>query len=244
MSTHFCVQAPNPQPTASSGLLLKIIKNCTPQQLLFKLSNVTPFIIMTYSLLSGLMLFCLVSSVTPGPNNLMLLASGANFGIQRTVPHAAGVVFGFTFMIIVIGFGAIQVFQSFPIAQSLLTSTSIIYLIYLAYKIGSATPKIGNSARSGTPITFLQAAAFQWVNPKAWAMALAAITIYTPQPPTNYNVIVVALIFGAINLPSISCWLILGVQMRRFLTTNERLRVFNWTMASLLIVSLYPILAP
>ena len=197
---------------------------------------------MTYSLISGLMLFCLVSSITPGPNNLMLMAAGANFGIRRTLPHAAGVVMGFTFMIIVIGLGAAQFFQSFPLAHTYLTGASVAYLLYLAYKIGTAAPKIGDPSTVGIPITFFQATAFQWVNPKAWTMALAAITVYTPQPATNYYVVVVSLIFGAINLPSISVWLILGAQMRRFLTTASRLRTFNWAMASLLVLSLYPIL--
>ena len=172
----------------------------------------------------------------------MLMAAGANFGVRRALPHAAGVVLGFTFMIIVIGLGAAQFFQNFPLAHTYLTVASVTYLLYLAYKIGTAAPKIDDPNGAGIPITFFQATAFQWVNPKAWTMALAAITVYTPQPTTSYYVVMVSLIFGAINLPSISMWLVLGVQMRRFLTTPARLRAFNWTMASLLVLSLYPIL--
>ena len=197
---------------------------------------------MTYSLLSSLILFCLVSSITPGPNNMMLMAAGANFGVRRSLPHAAGVVLGFTIMIIIIGLGAAQLFQSYPLTHIVLTVASAIYLLYLAYKIATAAPKINEPDDAGTPITFFQAVAFQWVNPKAWTMALAAITVYTPQPTTSYYVIVVSLIFGAINLPSISVWLILGVQMRRFLTTPTRLRLFNRSTAFLLVMSLYPIL--
>jgi len=197
---------------------------------------------MTYTLLSGFMLFCLVSSITPGPNNLMLMAAGANFGARRALPHAVGIVLGFTFMIIIIGLGAAQLFQTYPFAHTVLTVASVTYLLYLAYKIATAAPKMDETDAAGTPITFLQAAAFQWVNPKAWTMALAAITVYTPQPTTSYYVIVVSLIFGAINLPSISIWLLLGVQMKRFLTTPARLRGFNWSMAGLLVLSLYPIL--
>ena len=196
---------------------------------------------MTYSLLSGLVIFCLVSSITPGPNNLMLLASGANFGIRRTLPHMLGVVLGFTFMVIVIGLGAAQVFQRIPVAHTVLTIVSVFYLLYLAYKIGTANSKVLGEKVTGSPITFLQAVFFQWVNPKAWTMALAAITVYTPQPVTNYNIIMVSLIFGAINLPSINFWVILGAQMRHPLTTDTKLRIFNWTMASLLVLSLYPI---
>ena len=202
----------------------------------------TTFYNMTLSLLSGLFVFCLVTSITPGPNNLMLLAAGANFGVRRTLPHAAGVVIGFTLMIIVIGLGAAQIFQKFPVAYTVLSVISIAYLLYLAFKIATSAPKITHNRTSGTPITFFQAVMFQWVNPKAWTMALAAITVYTPQPATNFHVVIVSLIFGAINLPSISVWLVIGVQMRRFLTTDKRFRAFNWIMSFLLVLSLYPIL--
>ena len=198
---------------------------------------------MTYSLLTGLLLFCFVSSITPGPNNLMLMATGANFGARRAAPHASGIVLGFTFMIVAIGLGVAQLFQIYPLAHQLLGVVSVIYLIYLSYKTATAHINLDSPEPTGKPITFWQAAAFQWVNPKAWTMALAAVTVYAPQPVTYKEVIVVAAIFGAINLPCISVWLLLGVKMRRFLTTPARLRGFNWTMAGLLILSLAPIAA-
>ncbi|MGB2125736.1 LysE family translocator [Planktomarina sp.] len=198
---------------------------------------------MTYSLLTGLVLFCFVSSITPGPNNLMLMATGANFGARRAAPHASGIVLGFTFMIVAIGLGVAQLFQIYPLAHQLLGVVSVIYLLYLAYKTATARTNLDSPEPTGKPITFWQAAAFQWVNPKAWTMALAAVTVYAPQPVTYKEVIVVAAIFGAINLPCISMWLMLGVKMRRFLTTPARLRSFNWTMAGLLILSLAPIAA-
>ena len=198
---------------------------------------------MTYSLLTGLVLFCFVSSITPGPNNLMLMATGANFGARRAAPHASGIVLGFTFMIVAIGLGVAQLFQIYPLAHQLLGVVSVIYLIYLAYKTATARTNLDSPEPTGKPITFWQAAAFQWVNPKAWTMALAAVTVYAPQPVTYKEVIVVAAIFGAINLPCISVWLLLGVKMRRFLTTPARLRGFNWTMAGLLILSLAPMAA-
>ena len=198
---------------------------------------------MTYSLLTGLVLFCFVSSITPGPNNLMLMATGANFGARRAAPHASGIVLGFTFMIVAIGLGVAQLFQIYPLAHQLLGVVSVIYLIYLAYKTATARTNLDSPEPTGKPITFWQAAAFQWVNPKAWTMALAAVTVYATHPVTYKEVIVVAAIFGAINLPCISVWLLLGVKMRRFLTTPARLRGFNWTMAGLLILSLAPIAA-
>ena len=171
----------------------------------------------------------------------MLMATGANFGARRALPHASGIVLGFTFMIIAIGLGVAQLFEAYPVAHQLLGGISVIYLIYLTYKTATASTNLDSPEPTGKPITFWQAAAFQWVNPKAWTMALAAVTVYAPQPVTNTDVITVALIFGTINLPCISVWLVLGLKMRRFLTTPARLRGFNWTMAGLLLLSLAPI---
>ena len=197
---------------------------------------------MTYSLISSFIVFCFVSAITPGPNNLMLLASGANFGIRKTLPHMFGVVLGFSFMIIVIGFGLAQVFDIFPALYTILKFIAVIYLLYLSYKIATTKSKIISEKSTSTPITFLQAVIFQWVNPKAWTMALAAIAVYTPQPITNSHIIFVSLVFGIIILMSINVWLLLGVQIRHFLTTAARLRTFNFAMAFLLILSLYPII--
>ncbi len=194
---------------------------------------------MTYEIFLALCGFALVSSITPGPNNLMLMASGANFGFWRTIPHMLGIGIGFTVMIVVIGFGLIRIFDHFPIATTVLTVFSVTYLLWLAWKIAHASsPRTAESA--GTPLTFLQAALFQWVNPKAWTMALTAITLYAPQRSVS-AIVLVAVIFGAINLPSVSCWTVLGQQMRRWLSSPRRLAAFNWTMATLLVLSLYPV---
>ncbi|MCE8514547.1 LysE family translocator [Ruegeria pomeroyi] len=197
---------------------------------------------MTYDLLIALLLFAFVSSITPGPNNLMLMASGANFGFRRSVPHMLGIGLGFTFMVVMVGVGLVQVFDAWPPSYTLLKYASVVYLLYLAWKIANAAPA-KRGAEAGRPMTFLQAAAFQWVNPKAWAMALTAISAYAPGQ-TLMAVLVVAAIFGAVNLPSVSTWTVLGQQMARLLTNPRRLTVFNWTMAGLLVLSLYPVLWP
>ncbi|RLK02832.1 LysE family translocator [Ruegeria conchae] len=197
---------------------------------------------MTYEILMALIVFAFVSSITPGPNNLMLMASGANFGFRRTIPHMLGIGLGFTFMVLLVGAGLVQVFDRFPVSYTVLKIASVIYLLYLAWKIAHAAPVKGQAA-SGTPMTFLQAASFQWVNPKAWAMALTATAAYAPGQ-TLEAIILVALVFGAINLPSVSAWTVLGQQMARVLTNPRRLLIFNWTMAVLLVASLYPVLWP
>ncbi|ASM74264.1 MULTISPECIES: LysE family translocator [Roseobacteraceae] len=197
---------------------------------------------MTLDNLLALAAFALVSSITPGPNNLMLMASGANFGFRRTVPHMLGVGLGFVLMIVLVGAGLVQVFEAYPVVNTVLKIASIVYLTYLAWKIANAAPiKPGESI--GTPMTFLQAAAFQWVNPKAWAMAVPAVTAYTSDT-TLTAIAMVAVVFGTINLPSVSLWTVMGQQMARILTNPTRLSVFNWTMAALLIASLYPVLFP
>lgn len=194
---------------------------------------------MTLELIPALVAFAFVSSITPGPNNLMLMASGANFGFARTIPHMLGIGIGFSVMVLVVGAGLVQVFDSHPGSHSVLKVISVAYLLYLAFRIATAAPARAGKIR-GRPMTFVQAAAFQWVNPKAWSMALTAVTAYTPDT-TLAAIALVALVFGAINLPSVSIWTLLGQQMARILTNAARLALFNRTMATLLIASLYPV---
>lgn len=198
---------------------------------------------MTYEILLGLIVFALVSSITPGPNNLMLMTSGANFGFRRTVPHMLGVALGFTFMVLLVGIGLVQVFEAFPVSYTLLKVVSLVYLTYLAWRIATAVPATGGNAESGIPLTFIQAALFQWVNPKAWTMALTAVSVYSPSQSLT-AVAFVAGVFGAVNLPCISFWTSMGQQLQRLLTNPRRLRMFNISMALLLVGSLYPVLTP
>ncbi|MEM7612575.1 MAG: LysE family translocator [Pseudomonadota bacterium] len=197
---------------------------------------------MSMETLLALAAFALVSSITPGPNNLMLMASGANFGFRRSLPHMLGVGLGFMLMLLIVGAGLMGLFQAVPASYLVLKVCSIAYLLFLAWKIANAAPPTEASA-SGKPFTFLQAALFQWVNPKAWVMALTAISVYAPERAMS-QVVTVVLVFGLINLPSVSSWTVLGQQMRRWLTSPARLRTFNVTMAILLVMSLYPVLVP
>ncbi|MEH6477266.1 MAG: LysE family translocator [Sneathiella sp.] len=195
---------------------------------------------MTYEIFTALAAFAFVTSITPGPNNLMLMTSGANFGFRRTIPHMLGVGLGFVFMVVLVGIGLFKIFEMYPVSSLILKVVSVLYMLYLAWKIArSAPPK--NAEAIGTPITFIQAALFQWVNPKAWAMALTAISVYAPSQDI-LNILFVAVVFGAINLPSVGSWTVLGQQMRRILDRPSRLRIFNVTMAILLVASLYPVL--
>lgn len=198
---------------------------------------------MTYELIAGLSSFALVSSLTPGPNNLMLMTSGANFGFGRTIPHMLGVSIGFTLMVLLVGIGLMQLFNAYPLSHSILKVVSVVYLVYLALKIATAGRSVASGEKAARPLTFLQAALFQWVNPKAWTMALTAVSIYSPSSHLA-SVAFVAVLFGLINLPSVSMWTLLGQQLQLLLTNPLRLRVFNVSMALLLLGSLYPVLAP
>lgn len=185
--------------------------------------------------------FSVVSSITPGPNNLMLMTSGANYGLRRTLPHLLGVSIGFTLMVVLVGLGLAGLFHAYPVLHEVLRYLSIAYLLYLAWKIASSTKPIGPGEALGRPMTFLQAAAFQWVNPKAWTMAVTAVTVYAPAEDPLLSLIVTALVFGIVNLPCVGMWTLLGTQLRRYLGTPFRLRLFNWTAAGLLVATLIPV---
>ena len=195
---------------------------------------------MTHEQLLALAAFAFVTSITPGPNNLMLMASGANFGVRRTVPHMLGVALGFVFMAMLVGAGLAQAFVAVPQLYTALKVASVAYLLFLSWKIATAAPP-AEAARAGRPMTFLAAAAFQWVNPKAWAMALTAVSVYAPSR-TVTGIAAVAVVFGVVNLPSVGTWAVLGQGMRRVLTNPTRMRAFNVLMAALLVASLYPVL--
>ncbi|MCW8108954.1 LysE family translocator [Alteromonas ponticola] len=194
---------------------------------------------MTTEILAGLSLFALVSSITPGPNNIMLMTSGVNYGIKRTLPHMFGVGLGFTLMIAAVGLGVMVAFDRFPVVYSILRVVSLVYLLYLAYRIATANEANWQTKNTGRPMTFLQAALFQWVNPKAWTMALTAITVYAPGREVS-SILFVALVFGVINLPCISSWVMAGTKLRYFLSKPRTLRMFNVSMAVLLVASVLP----
>ncbi len=197
---------------------------------------------MSSDIFTALVIFAFVSSVTPGPNNLMLMASGANFGVWRTVPHMLGISCGFGLMVLLVGVGLIRVFDTFPLVYTVLKILSLGYLLFLAWKIAQAQP-LGQGRGAARPMTFLQAASFQWVNPKAWSMALTAISLYAPDASLRAFALVAA-VFVVVNLPSVMLWAMMGRQLARLLQAPKRLRVFNWGMAALLIASTLPAILP
>ena len=198
---------------------------------------------MSNELLIGLVGFALVSAFSPGPNNLMLLSSGMNFGWRKSVPHILGIAIGFPVMIFGVGMGITQIFEAYPVSLVVMKVLSAAYLIYLAYKIASTRPAgVDMEVKNTRPLTFVQAAAFQWVNPKAWAMALTAISAYTIANNMLLSVFIVIFVFLAVGMMSANTWTIIGLKLRMFLSNPVAFRAFNIGCALILVATLYPVL--
>lgn len=195
---------------------------------------------MTADLLLALCLFAAATLFTPGPNNLMLMASGANFGLRRTLPHLTGVALGFPLMILPVGLGVMEVFDRWPPAYTILKVASVVYLLWLARKIATAAPP-ADAPTDARPLSFLQAAGFQWVNPKAWSMALGAITLYAAARDLT-SILWIAGTFATLGTLSALTWVTLGTGLKRLLGAPGRLRRFNRVMAVLLVASMLPVL--
>lgn len=197
---------------------------------------------MELGILVSLIGFAFATSATPGPNTLMLLASGVNFGFRRTIPHMMGIGVGFLGLLLCVGFGLGALLEQMPTLYLALKFAGGAYLVYLAWRIAMAR-SIGEGGKAtARPMSFVEAAAFQWVNPKAWVMAIAAMATFTNPDSLTLSTILVALVFFFVNIPSASIWTVCGAMLREWLSHPTRLKVFNISMAILLVVSLWPML--
>ncbi len=189
----------------------------------------------------ALLLFTFSSTITPGPNNIMMFSSGLNYGIKRSLPHLFGIFIGFPTMVVAVGLGIGFLFERFPVLHLILKIVGSLYLLYLAYKIATTRASI-EERESSKPFTFLQAALFQWVNPKAWVLALTSVATFTALNG-NYMlaVAIIAAAFLLASLPCVGFWLCSGHVARNFVKSNLALMMFNWVMAFLLVLSLFPV---
>jgi threonine/homoserine/homoserine lactone efflux protein len=189
-------------------------------------------------LLFALLLFSFVGSITPGPNNIMIMSSGLNFGIRKSFPHYLGICVGFPIMILFSGMGLGELFIRFPHLQKVLKVIGAIYMLYLAWQIAISHIKENKFTRPH-PLTFFQAVLFQWINPKAWVMGMGAIAAYTlPTANIFYQVMMICLIFMIIGIPSVGVWLFFGSLLKDILKDEKCKRYFNYTMSILLVVSI------
>ena len=187
--------------------------------------------------------FALSMSASPGPNNTMLTASGASWGFLRSIPHMLGVSVGFPAMLVAVAFGAGAVLHAAPWLQSGLRWIGAAYLLWLAVQIALAVPAVSGAAR-GQPLGFTRAALFQWINPKAWVVALGAtVTFTTPGVGQGWQAAALGAIFVAVSLPVTAVWTGLGIGAARVLRTPRKLRAFNVAMATLLVASVVGLLA-
>lgn len=193
---------------------------------------------MDMNVLVSLVAFVTAATITPGPNSIMIMASGVNYGFRKTLPHILGVGVGITIVISLAGVGLGQMLELLPELRLALLIVSSIYLLYFAWKIANAAPS-AETAKTGTPLTFLQAALFQWVNPKVWALGMAAVAFYASDFVV-LHVFIVALTFAFVGIVSNSSWAWFGTLLSKFLSKGIRLRIFNIVAALTLVASLYP----
>ena len=182
----------------------------------------------------SLSLFMFVTSCSPGPNNIVASYSGFNFGISKTIPHMLGVIFGFTFLVSVMNFGLINVFQKFPIIQESLKYMGSIFLIYLAYKISFSKNSSGDTKKN--PVKFIETFFFQFINPKSVIVSIIVVSTYVEGGQNfwiySFWVIGVALFFAIF---SITFWTLIGKFLRKFATNEKFIKRFNYAMSLLLV---------
>ncbi len=188
-------------------------------------------------LLLPLTLFALAGTATPGPNNVMLTASGATFGFRRTLPHMLGITVGFPVMVAAVGLGIGELFTRYPQLHLALKYIGAAYLLYLAWRIAqSHGPENREAGRR--PFTFLEAAGFQWVNPKAWMMAVSTIPAFTTIGGNYYaELAVIALVYAVICVPSCAAWCLFGVGIRQLISSPGTARAVNLALAAIVALS-------
>lgn len=190
-----------------------------------------------WTLISALAPFAIAMSISPGPNNLMVTASAANFGLRRTLPHMIGITVGFPVMLIAVGIGLGGALEALPRLHAVLKYLGAAYLLYLAWRVGAAGGPDEVTGRQ-TPLSLIQAALFQWVNPKAWIMALSAVTTFTTVGGDAFRqILLISAVFAVVAFPSVAIWAAFGTIIARLLRSRISLRVFNISMALLLVAS-------
>ncbi|GGA79279.1 lysine transporter LysE [Neiella marina] len=190
-----------------------------------------------------ILFFVVSTSITPGPNNIMILTSGVNHGWRQSIPHLLGIDIGFPLMVIAIGLGLSGVFSAYPVIQNIIKYLGISYLLYLSYLIATSSAVVATD-KQRPPFSFIQAALFQWLNPKAWIMAIGAVASFTQAGQSlHWQVLTIAGLYFIAGTPCTICWLLAGQGLRRWLNRPQARRWFNYCMASLLVVSLLPSIA-
>lgn len=196
---------------------------------------------MSHELVIALVVFATAALFTPGPNNIMLMTSGLNYGFQRTLPHLAGVSIGFTLLVAITGFGLGAFFAAYPVLHTALKYAGAAYLVYLAARIAMSHPAQVRQDAEGRPMTFVGAVLFQWVNIKGWITAISAVTAYTAIAPYPLNIIILSGVMLIVEFGAALAWVTLGTSLQAVIREPVAVRTFNIVMALLLLASLYPV---
>jgi len=195
-----------------------------------------------WHIVMAMAMFAFASSITPGPNNMMLLSSGVNFGFTRTIPHMLGISSGHLVMLLAIGAGLERLFQAFALGYPIMKVMGFCYLLFLAWRIAFNQTPLKRGETTGQPLSFIGAALFQWVNPKALLMAITYFSNYIPIEASKTFIFSTCLMFTVINLPCLGLWVLLGTQLERVLSKPRQRLIFNRGMALLLVLSMVPVL--
>jgi threonine/homoserine/homoserine lactone efflux protein len=192
--------------------------------------------------LIAVVMFAVSSSVTPGPNNITVMASGVNFGIRKSLPVFLGICVGFAIMLLLVGIGFGKVFEQIPFLHIFIKIIGTVYLLYLAFLIATAD-EITMSDTQKKPLTFIKGALFQWLNAKAWVVATGAIAAFTTVGVDFYTQnIIIATTFLVVSFPCVGLWLFFGSTLKNRLKSKQHRRVFNYSMGGLLVISVIPVL--
>jgi len=187
-----------------------------------------------------LVLFVISASVTPGPNNVMIMSSGVNYGVKKSLPHLFGIAAGFTLMVFLAGIGFGSFFIDYPLFHDLIKFIGTLYLLFLAWMIAT-TSNVSLENQHSKPFSFLQAALFQWVNPKAWVMITGAVALFISGSSNILSdVLLIAFSFFLFGTPCVCIWLFFGVGLKKYMTDPVHLKRFNVSMALLLVLSILP----
>ncbi|MEH6451674.1 MAG: LysE family translocator [Psychromonas sp.] len=186
-------------------------------------------------------LFAVSASITPGPNNIMIMTSGVNFGVRQSLPLLYGICVGFAVMLLSVGLGFGQLFELFPSLHLIIKCLGTIYLLYLAWVIAQSASFAETNVQS-KPLTFLKGALFQWVNGKAWVVATGAIAAFTTVGGGYYGQILTLVItFLLVGFPCVTAWLLCGTILKKALKSERNRKYFNYTMSALLVFSVMPV---
>ena len=199
--------------------------------------------IYTTAMFTSIFMFSFATSMTPGPNNIMLLSSGLTFGYKRTIPHILGVVIGFPLMTIFVGLGLGKFFELYPIAFSVLKVAGVGYLMWLAWHIAQSTPKFKEHDENARPLKFMPIILFQWINPKNWIKIITAMSVYvTSLNHAMGQIVIITMIFLSTVMVSANTWALGGLILKKLIKSDVGIKRFNRLMALALILSMVPML--